>query len=216
MPPRVRPLRADEHAEVELVAARMRDTLIEVLGPERGGSMYSMEWLVQRARWHLDPANCVGCILVAEGEAGEIVGHSVVRVEPDDLEPGGLLGLFSTFYVLPARRRAGLAGALLSAGEAWLLRAGATRLGTNTSATNWPLIRLFEARGYAVTLRAPEVQMVHLSRAVRPSQAAAGDEPDVLPQGLPRQEQLPIPEAELVGADEVTVLVEGVVAALDE
>jgi GNAT superfamily N-acetyltransferase len=75
----------------------MRDTLIEVLGYERGSSMYSLEWLEQSARFHLDPDTCKGEIFVAEVE-DKIVGHTIVRIEGGD---GQHYGLFSTFYVLP-------------------------------------------------------------------------------------------------------------------
>ena len=218
MPPRVRPLNPHDDAEILLVASRMRDTLIEVLGEARGGSMYTTEWLIDRVRWHLTPALCVGRVLVAADHDGEIVGHTIVRVEPDDEDGGGTLGLISTTYVLPERRRAGLAEALLHAGEAWLLSHGATRLATNTSASNWPLIRLYEKAGYSITHRAPEVNMLQLSRPVyaQSSQAAPGDGADALAEDLSGQEQLTVPEAELIGADEVTVLVDRVVAALDE
>lgn len=40
--------------EIELVATRMRQTLVEVLGPEKGTALYTMEWLLERVRWHLD------------------------------------------------------------------------------------------------------------------------------------------------------------------
>jgi GNAT superfamily N-acetyltransferase len=214
MPPRVRPLNPDEDVEIQLVASRMRDTLIEVLGEARGGAMYTMEWLVDRVRWHLTPARCLGQVLLIEAPAGEIVGHTIVRVEP---KAGGPLGLISTTYVVPTRRRAGLAEALLRAGEAWLITNGATCLATNTSETNWPLIQLYQKAGYVVTHRAPEVQMVQLRRRVsQTSQAASGDGADALAEDFSSQEQLTVPEAELIGADEVTVLVDRVVSALDE
>src|SRR4029079_19118147 len=92
--------------EIELVAARMRQTLVEVLGEETGGSMYSMEWLIDRVKFHLDPAKCVGVVYVAEDESG-IVGHTIVRLEDDD--KFGAIGLFSTTYVIPDARRQGFA-----------------------------------------------------------------------------------------------------------
>lgn len=213
---RVRPLNPDDDAEIQLVAARMRDTLIEVLGPARGATMYTMPWLIQRVRWHLNPALCLGQVFVISDAEGDVVGHTIVRVEQDD--DGGPLGLISTTYVVPERRRAGLAEALLHAGEAWLTAHGATRLATNTSETNWPLIHLYQKAGYRITHRAPDAQMVQLSRqaGAQASQAAPGDGADALSQDLSGQEQLTIPKAELVGADEVAVLVDRVVSALDE
>lgn len=163
----IRSLQADDDAALRVVAERMRATLVEVLGEERGGSMYTMEWLLDRARAHLDPTRLHGAVLVAEDDRGELVGHTILRVEAD--EDGGRLGLISTTYVHPARRRAGLAEALLRAGESWLLTSGAERLATYTSDTNFPLIRLYEKHGYQVTLRAPESRMLRLSREARPS-----------------------------------------------
>ncbi|MBK7756285.1 MAG: GNAT family N-acetyltransferase [Deltaproteobacteria bacterium] len=169
IPPALRPLNPDDEAELQLVASRMRDTLMEVLGPAQGASMYTMEWLVDRVRWHLNPELCVGQVFVVEDDAGRVVGHSIVRVEPE--ETGGRLGLISTTYVVPERRRAGLAEALLRAGEAWLIAHGATQLATNTSETNWPLLRLYQKAGYQITDRAPEAKMVQLSRAVGDEEA---------------------------------------------
>lgn len=169
IPPALRPLNPDDEAELRLVASRMRDTLMEVLGPAQGASMYTMEWLVDRVRWHLNPELCVGQVFVVEDDAGRVVGHSIVRVEPE--ETGGRLGLISTTYVVPERRRAGLAEALLRAGEAWLIAHGATQLATNTSETNWPLLRLYQKAGYQITDRAPEAKMVQLSRAVGDEEA---------------------------------------------
>jgi GNAT superfamily N-acetyltransferase len=120
----------------------MRDTLVEVLGEERGGSMYSMEWLVARAKWHLDPANCVGEIFLACNE-DEIVGHTIVRVETG-------FGLFSTIYVVPSSRGDGVARALLRRGEEWMRAQGMTEAYTYTDENNEPLKQLFCSEGFVV------------------------------------------------------------------
>lgn len=161
---RVRPLDPACDTEIAWVAQHMRETLIEVLGPTRGSTMYSMEWLQERVRWHLRPADCTGQVLLAEQPDGQTIGHTIVRIDQD--EAGATLGLISTTYVVPAARRAGVAAALLRAGEDWLIAHGAPTLATNTSDTNWPLIRLYEKHGYQITLRAPEAHMVRLTRPV--------------------------------------------------
>lgn len=161
----VRPLRRDATDEIELVAERMRLTLIEVLGREIGGDMYSIDWLRARVRWHLDPAKCTGEVLVAEA-TGAIVGHTIVRLEPG--EDGELTGLFSTIYVAPEERRRGIADALLRRGEAWFASQRMTTIGTSTSATNGKLIALFTKHGYEIVLHVPESRMVHLSK-LRPA-----------------------------------------------
>lgn len=160
--PRVRPLARGPglEAELELVALRMRATLEEVLGAERGRALYDMDWLRERVRWHLDPAQR-GEVWLACDPPDQILGHSIVRLEPE-LGPG--VGLFSTTYVLPSARRTGLAQCLLQAGESWLRAAGATQATTHTAAGNQGLIALFEGRGYAITLRAEA--MVRLSKAL--------------------------------------------------
>lgn len=154
----VRPIdpRADE--EVALVAHRMRETLIEVLGEERGGTMYSMDWLVQRVRWHLDPGSVVGQVFVAETAAGDIVGHTIVRIEPDahDDPPasdagGQEIGLFSTTFVDPSVRRLGVATQLLDAGERWMRERGMPLSVTYTDADNVKLQRLYIRHGYTLS-----------------------------------------------------------------
>ena len=97
----IRPLNADDPDELELIAVRMRDTLVEVLGRTNGTNLYSMDWLRNRVRWHLDPEKCDGRIFVATDD-GRVVGHSIVRVDADD--NGEPIGLFSTTYVEPKSR----------------------------------------------------------------------------------------------------------------
>ena len=45
---KIRQINPSSSSEIELVAKRMRDTLMEVAGAERGEAMYSMEWLIER------------------------------------------------------------------------------------------------------------------------------------------------------------------------
>ncbi|MHC4379561.1 MAG: GNAT family N-acetyltransferase [Planctomycetota bacterium] len=148
-------------AEVEIVASRMRETLMEVVDERHGAGMYTMDWLRARVRWHLDPANCMGEVLLAERvsepeidhEGQRIVGHTILRVEVEDPP----VGLFSTFYVHPTVRREGVASALLTAGEDWFQGHGMTRFATFTAATNSKLHRLMEQHGYGIVLREGEM-----------------------------------------------------------
>lgn len=159
----IRPIDPDSTGEVALVATRMRDTLIEVLGQERGGSMYSHEWLEARVRWHLDAAQCTGAVFLAELD-GRVVGHSIVRVEPDADQTD--IGLFSTTYVEPAARRRGVAGRLLERGEAWMRARGMTIAVTYTDRANANLQALYIGRGY--TLSDMPEDFVRLARTLRP------------------------------------------------
>jgi GNAT superfamily N-acetyltransferase len=136
-------------SEIELVASRMRDTLIEVLGEERGGGMYTMDWLIKRVEWHLDPKICTGEVFLATESAGHVVGHTIVRLDTDF--DGRPIGLFSTTYVEPSRRRRGVARVLVARGEAWMREQGMTKAVTYTDPGNTGLIELFSSAGFVVT-----------------------------------------------------------------
>lgn len=162
----IRDIDPHSDAEIDLVAQRMRQTLIEVEGEEAGTALYTLAWLRDRVRFHLDPAQCQGRVMLAQWDDGDVVGHCIVRAEQDD--EGGRYGLFSTTYVVPAARRHALASRLLLAGEAWMASQGLQRSATWTSATNIKLIGLYEKHGYAIDSRHPHVttgtMMVRLAR----------------------------------------------------
>lgn len=159
----IRPLDPSAREEVALVAERMRLTLVEVLGDEEGGSMYTAEWLEDRVLEHLDPARLHGQVFVAVEPDGRLAGHTIVRIEHD--EGGGAFGLFSTTYVAPESRRAGVADALIERGEEWMREQHVTASQTWTADSNGPLLSLFRKHGYALTMRVPEKKMVVLSKA---------------------------------------------------
>lgn len=145
----IRTIDPQSNQEIELVASQMRDTLIEVLGEERGSALYSMDWLIQRVRFHLDPHQSTGEVFVAVEPEGQIVGHTIVRLDKNDT--GDPIGLFSTIYVVPEFRRQQVAQRLIGAGERWLVERGMTELHTYTDVGNVKLIRLFEGQGFKVT-----------------------------------------------------------------
>lgn len=155
-------------AQIDLVAQRMRLTLIEVEGEAAGTALYTMDWLRERVRWHLDPALATAQVFLAISSASEIVGHTIVRVESDG--EGGHFGLFSTTYVQPESRRYGVADALLLHGEQWMLAHGLPSAATWTSASNIKLIRLYAKHGYAMTERhthdVTATEMVKLARTL--------------------------------------------------
>ncbi|WP_423596515.1 GNAT family N-acetyltransferase [Roseateles sp. MS654] len=162
----LRDIAAVDTDAIDLIAQRMRATLVEVEGEREGTAMYSMDWLRDRVRWHLDPAAARARVVVAENNRGEVVGHTIFRVEADPADAE--LGLISTTYVAPEVRRHGVAGLLLSCAEAWFRDLGLGRSATWTSATNAPLIGLYERYGYAVAERAPNeltgTAMIRLER----------------------------------------------------
>ncbi len=155
----IRDLDQSSTEEVELVAKRMQLTLIEVLGDEKGKSMYSMEWLVQRVLFHLS-AQTTGKVLVCEDSKHEICGHAIGRLERD--ENGDFYGFFSTIFVDSNSRRSGVATALMNALETWFRTFAVRKIVYNTAESNAKLIRLFESEGYAITLR--ESEMVELTK----------------------------------------------------
>lgn len=132
--------------EIALVGQRMRLTLIEVEGEAVGGALYTLDWLEDRVRWHLDPVCCTGKVFLVEYPPGHIAGHTIVRIERD--EAGLAYGLFTTTYVEPAVRRHGLANALLLQGEQWMLAQGLHSSSTWTSDRNDKLIQLYRKHGY--------------------------------------------------------------------
>lgn len=142
----IRPL--GSQAERDLVAERMRLTLLEVVGEE----LYTMDWLRDRVDFHLRE----GAVLVA-AENDETLGHTIVRVEDG-------VGLFSTTYVDPAHRRRKVAQALVRRGEEWLAARGMAEAVTCTAESNLPLQRLFQGLGYAETDRRED--FVKLSRSL--------------------------------------------------
>ena len=131
------------------MAQRMRQTLVEVLDEERGNSMYTMEWLIKRVLWHLEPTEVVGQVFVAENAQSNIVGHTIVRIDSDD--DGNDIGLFSTTYVEPASRRFGVAKLLLKQGEEWMRQHGMPEAVTYTDKDNVKLQNLYLTYGYKMS-----------------------------------------------------------------
>jgi GNAT superfamily N-acetyltransferase len=115
-----------------------------------------------RVRFHLDPTRSTAAIFLADAEHGAIAGHTIVRIERDD--SGQPFGLFSTTYVEPAARRAGVARLLLLRGEQWMGERGMSLAATDTSETNTKLIRLYEGHGYAIVVR--DGGMVRLAKTL--------------------------------------------------
>lgn len=160
----IRELEARATEEVELVAQRMRATLVHVLGEERGTALYTLDWLRERVRFHLDPQRSTAKVFLAELSPGVVAGHTIVRREEPEDEPP--FGLFSTIYVEPSSRRQGVATALLRRGEEWFRAQDLARAATNTAEHNQPLIEQFGRQGYEIAFAADE--MVHLSKSLRP------------------------------------------------
>lgn len=168
---RIRPLDRQQPAELDWVAQGMRATLIEVEGEASGSALYTLDWLRERARWHLDNPDLPTEVLVAVSDSGALLGHTILRRESDAQLTA--FGLVSTTYVHADARRQGVAQALLEAGEAWVRAQGLGHCATWTSATNTPLIRLYTRQGYAQVLththETTGTPMVKLQRPLEPA-----------------------------------------------
>jgi GNAT superfamily N-acetyltransferase len=135
--------------EILLVATRMRETLVEVMGEEKGTAMYTMDWLRDRVLWHLNPNQVVAKIFLSENNEEVITGQAIARVEKKNEEK---YGLFSTIFVEPESRNRGIGTSLLIAVEKWFVELKIPKILYYTSDTNSNLIRLFGAHGYKITL----------------------------------------------------------------
>ncbi len=142
----IRPIDPNSEAEATAVAERMRQTLVEVLGEEKGDAMYTMEWLINRVQWHLDAEKITGQVYLAEKVDGAVIGHVIVRVDRD--ENGQEIGLFATTYIEPEHRRYGIATKLLKQGEQWMVRQGMKTAVTYTDKDNEKLQKLYIGQGY--------------------------------------------------------------------
>lgn len=164
----IREIDANATDEIDLVAARMRATVVEVEGEENADRLHSREWIRERLLWHVTGTDVVAKVLVASISGHGIVGHTILQRETDTA--GQAFGLFSTSYVAPEHRRQGIANALLEAGEAWFATLGLNAFATWTSSTNSKLIRLYERHGYRITESGPNdvtgTQMVRLSKTI--------------------------------------------------
>ena len=162
----IRVIDPNSETEIEVVAQRMRATLIEVEGEAVGTALHSMEWLRARVRWHLDSNAVAAKVFLAVDSAGDVIGHTIVRRELD--AEGGEYGFVSTTYVLPSARRSGVADELLRTGEDWFRSQSLQRCETWTSSTNSKLIQLYAKHGYTQTATHPHdttgTPMVKLER----------------------------------------------------
>jgi GNAT superfamily N-acetyltransferase len=158
----IREINRNSNEEIELVATRMRQTLIEVLGEEKGTALYSMEWLVDRVRWHLDTGQTQAKVFLIETNTGEIAAHAIARVESD--ENSIKYGYFSTIFVEPKSRNRGFAKGLLRHVEAWFRDIKMPKVVYNTAENHSKLIRLFEGHVYQITYR--ESHMIQLTKTL--------------------------------------------------
>ncbi len=142
----IRPIDPTSEMEVTKVARCMQLTLVEVLGEAQGLSMYPVDWLEQRVRWHLNTDEVTGQVFVAQTSTDEIIGHTIVRIDSDD--EGNSIGLFSTTYIDPEWRNRGVASQLIGQGEGWMEQHQMTRFVTYTDKNNTKLQRLFSRHGY--------------------------------------------------------------------
>jgi GNAT superfamily N-acetyltransferase len=158
----IRDLNPSQHSEIELVANRMRSTLVDVLGKDKGESLYSIDWLINRVNEHIDMGDKSKVILV-ESEKGIIVAHAIVRIDAD--EEGNEFVFFSTIYVLPESRKSGVASLIINTVDEWCVKKSLSRIIYNTATDNHRLIRLYEKHGYSIILH--DGDMVKLEKVIK-------------------------------------------------
>jgi ribosomal protein S18 acetylase RimI-like enzyme len=156
----IREIDSNSSAEILLVAQRMRETLLEVLGAEKGKSLYTQDWLVDRVRWHLNPDCSVSKIFLYVTNDNEIIGHAIARIEKDQEQVS--FGYFSTIYIEPSFRHKGLAKELMDKVENWFDELNLKKFVYNTAENHSRLIKAFIARGYQITHN--ENEMVQLTK----------------------------------------------------
>jgi len=168
----IREIHPSSQSEIVLVARRMRETLKEVLGPEKGEILYSIEWLIERVRQHIQ-GELEAKVFLAFNQQQQCIGHTIVRKEHTD--PQEDFGLFSTIYIVPSFRRQAVAAQLIQKGEEWMKAKGLTRFATYTSASNTKLIMLFEKYQYTIVQRNHENNMIVLEKTLCSGQGLKPD-----------------------------------------
>ena len=136
---KIREIDPQSEFEIKLVAQRMRQTLVEVLGEEKGGSMYTMDWLVNR-----------------------VTGHAIARIDH-----ASTFGYFSTVFVQLSSRRSGIATCLMRHVEDWFSKGGIPKIIYNTADNHVALIALFKSEGYEITHA--ESEMIQLTKVIQRS-----------------------------------------------
>lgn len=106
-----------------------------------------------------------GGSFLAENDADkQIIGHVIVRLEKDDSNQ--VIGLFSTFFVLPEFRRLSVASELLAAGERWMIGHGMAISATDTAHSYDKLINFCSKYGYKKIYE--NTEMIRLAKTLNP------------------------------------------------
>jgi ribosomal protein S18 acetylase RimI-like enzyme len=147
----IRPIDPDRASELDLVARRCMDTVLETI-PEFEGrediarshlSNFTLAQMTDMIRADLtDPAKRI-MLAVADDV---IAGQALYSVKTD--RAGTLYGFCFSRYVLPEYRRNGIAAKLLTDALEWFKREGARYVIAQTHVENIPLQHLFEAQGF--------------------------------------------------------------------
>jgi len=153
---KVRPLNIKSESEKDLIAKRMRLTLIDVMGEEKGSDFYPSSFFKERLEWHLNLEDKCG-VLVCESEAKDILSHVIVRVEKDSDIHYRPFGFFSTIYVVPKWRRKGIARLMINEVHKWCLERNLSKVTYSTAINNDGLLSLLKELKYVEFKRAYEM-----------------------------------------------------------
>jgi ribosomal protein S18 acetylase RimI-like enzyme len=143
---KIRDINPNSNEEIKIVAERMRETLIEVLGKDKGESMYSLEWLTERVLWHLDSKNTDGKVIVICNKEQKIFGHAICRIDYDDQKKP--FGYFSTIFLAQEFRNLGLASEIVTFVENWFISKNVNKFVYNTATNHTAILKLFHKHGF--------------------------------------------------------------------
>lgn len=152
---RIRPLDSTSTEEIALIADRMKKTLVDVMGEEKGSSYYPDDFFLERLKWHIDLKDHCELLVCELGQ--QIVAHAIVRVENDEEIHHKPFSYFSTIYTAPEWRRRGLARQLIEKVHEWSLKKSLDKITYSTAKNHHGLISLFEEFGYNIIVETDEM-----------------------------------------------------------
>lgn len=158
----IRPLNRDSKEEINLVADRMRKTLEDVMGEEKGANFYSQDWLLERVEWHISLQDKAEIFLVTDDDK-KILAQAIVRIEIDPEIYEKEFGYFSTIYVVPEERRKGIARDLINTVHNWCVEKNLDVTTYSTAKNHGGLISLFKQFGYEIVVETDDMVRLKVS-----------------------------------------------------
>ena len=131
---------------VEFCLETIRETLPEIR--ENPESLPNNDFPSMKSMLRLSFGNPEKRFVVIEDENGNIVGHSIFKIDSNDT--GERFGYLFTRYVLPEHRKKGLGSKLLEEALQWFDKVGMDRVDAATHINNLPLQGLLQKYGFKI------------------------------------------------------------------